>query len=81
MLGAIILGGGLAGAALAAELASRVSILILEKEDHRSCPIPWCSFAGVITAIFGQAGSGQAATAGSSTSASSLKAATLSKLM
>ncbi|MDP3490292.1 MAG: FAD-dependent oxidoreductase [Phenylobacterium sp.] len=32
--GAIILGGGLAGASLAAELAPRVSLLILEKEEH-----------------------------------------------
>lgn len=32
--GAIILGGGLAGAALAAELAPRVNLLILEREAH-----------------------------------------------
>lgn len=32
--GAIILGGGLAGAALAAALAPRVSLLILERETH-----------------------------------------------
>jgi integrase len=46
-----------------------------------SCPKPWCSFGGVITAISGWAGSGQAATAGRLTRASSLSGAKLSSGM
>ena len=48
---------------------------------YRSCPKPWCSFGGVITAISGWAGSGQAATAGRLTRASSLSGAKLSSGM
>ena len=53
------------------------------RQDPRigSCPKPWCSFGGVITAISGWAGSGQAATAGRLTRASSLSGAKLSSGM
>ncbi len=49
--------------------------------DIRSCPVAWCSFSGVITALAGLSRVGQAATAGNPTTGSSLKVAMVSSVM
>ena len=46
----------------------------------RSCPNPWCSFVGVITAISGWAGIDQAAISGRLTRGLSLRLAMVSRL-
>jgi hypothetical protein len=46
-----------------------------------SCPLAWCSFGGVITALAGMGRVGQAATAGSPTMGSSLRGAIVSSVM